>query len=156
VPSIAELWWKPEHGRMRRLAARAAEAQGGASFVQVNAQVAARLQAHVLERARAYAPRSVVDAYAGVGGTALPLAASGATVFHAGTARDVAGELVADGGRVLGIAALGNTVAAARAAAYAGVGEIDWTGGFYRTDIAATGVAGGTAAHRIYAGESAR
>ncbi len=83
-------------------------------------------------------------------------AASGATVFHAGTARDVAGELVADGGRVLGIAALGCTVAAARAAAYAGVGEIDWTGGFYRTDIAATGVAGGTAAHRIYAGESAR
>lgn len=80
VPSIAELWWKPEHGRMRRLAARAAEAQGGASFVQVNARVAAWLQAHVLERARAYAPRSVVDAYAGVGGTALPLAASGATV----------------------------------------------------------------------------
>lgn len=80
VPSIAELWWKPEHGRMRRLAARAAEAQGGASFVQVNAQVAAQLKAHVLERAHAYAPRRVVDAYAGVGGTTLPLAAGGATV----------------------------------------------------------------------------
>ena len=80
VPAIAELWWKPEHGRMRRLAARATEAQGGASFVQVNAQVAARLQAHVLDRAHAYAPRRVVDAYAGAGGTTLPLAAGGATV----------------------------------------------------------------------------
>ena len=80
VPAITELWWKPEHGRMRRLATRAAEAQGGSSFVQVNAAVAARLQAHVLERAHAYAPRRVVDAYAGAGGTALPLADGGATV----------------------------------------------------------------------------
>jgi 23S rRNA (uracil1939-C5)-methyltransferase len=80
VPSILELWWKPDHGRMRRLAARTAESHGGASFVQVNARVAARLQDHVLERARAHAPRRVVDAYAGTGGTAVPLAAGGATV----------------------------------------------------------------------------
>ena len=80
APSILELWWKPEHGRMRRLAARTTESHGGASFVQVNATVAARLQAHVLERARAHAPRRVVDAYAGSGGTAVPLAAAGATV----------------------------------------------------------------------------
>lgn len=80
VPSILELWWKPDHGRMRRLAARTAESHGGASFVQVNASVAARLQDHVLERARAHAPRRVVDAYAGAGGTAVPLAAGGAAV----------------------------------------------------------------------------
>ncbi|MEP6990441.1 MAG: TRAM domain-containing protein [bacterium] len=80
VPSLLELWWKPEHGRMRRLAARDAESLGGASFVQVNARVAARLQAYVVDRARSYAPHMVVDAYAGAGGTALPLAASGATV----------------------------------------------------------------------------
>ena len=80
VPAIAELWWKPDHGRMRRLAARSTGAQAGASFVQVNAHVAARLQAHVLERASAYAPRRVIDAYAGAGGTALPLAEAGATV----------------------------------------------------------------------------
>ena len=80
VPSILELWWKPDHGRMRRLAARTAELHGGASFVQVNARVAARLQEHVLARARAHAPRRVVDAYAGAGGTAVPLAAGGATV----------------------------------------------------------------------------
>ena len=80
VRSILELWWKPDHGRMRRLAARTAESHGGASFVQVNARVAARLQEHVLARARAHAPRRVVDAYAGAGGTAVPLAAGGATV----------------------------------------------------------------------------
>jgi 23S rRNA (uracil1939-C5)-methyltransferase len=80
VSSIVELWWRPDHGRMRRLASRAVESQSGASFVQVNARVAARLQDHVLERARAYEPKRVIDAYAGAGNTAVPLAASGATV----------------------------------------------------------------------------
>ena len=80
VPSILELWWKPEQGRMRRLAARGAELQAGASFAQVNVRVAARLQAHVLERVRAHAPQRVVDAYAGAGGVAVPLAADGITV----------------------------------------------------------------------------
>ena len=80
VPSIAELWWKPDPGRMRRLASRTGESHSGASFVQVNARVAARLRDHVLARAAAYAPRRVVDAYAGGGDTAVPLAAGGATV----------------------------------------------------------------------------
>ena len=80
VTGIVELWWKPDHGRMRRLAAREALSQGGASFVQVNARVAARLQSHVLERARAHEPARVVDAYAGAGGTAVPLADGGAAV----------------------------------------------------------------------------
>ena len=81
VSSIVELWWRPDHGRMRRLAARTTESQGGASFVQVNARVAARLQEHVLERARAHAPKRVIDAYAGAGTTAVPLSASGAAVI---------------------------------------------------------------------------
>lgn len=81
VPSILELWWKPDHGRMRRLATRTDEGQAGASFAQVNARVAARLQAHVLERVRAYEPRRVIDAYAGAGGTAVPLAVDGVTVI---------------------------------------------------------------------------
>jgi 23S rRNA (uracil1939-C5)-methyltransferase len=80
APSILELWWKPENGRMRLVATRTEEQQGGASFVQVNASVAAHLQDHVLERARALAPRRVIDAYAGAGGTAVPLAEGGATV----------------------------------------------------------------------------
>ena len=75
VPSMLELWWKPDHGRMRRLAARSAESQSGASFVQVNARVAAQLQQHVIERVSSFAPRAMVDAYAGAGAVALAMAA---------------------------------------------------------------------------------
>lgn len=60
--------------------------------------------------------------------------ATGATVFQAGTARRD-GTLVAAGGRVLAVTALGTDIGAARAAAYAGVAKIDWQGGFYRHDI---------------------
>ena len=58
----------------------------------------------------------------------------GVTVFQAGTRR-VGDKLVAAGGRVLVVAALGATPAEARATAYAGVALIDWPGGFYRRDI---------------------
>ena len=56
-------------------------------------------------------------------------------VFHAGTARRDDGALVAAGGRVLNVCALGADVAEARARAYDAVGRIDWPGGFHRTDI---------------------
>ncbi len=60
----------------------------------------------------------------------------GRVVFHAGTA--VAdGTVVAAGGRVLGAAARGGTLAEARARAYALAGGIDWPGGFFRRDIGA-------------------
>ncbi|GIL02400.1 MAG: phosphoribosylamine--glycine ligase [Alphaproteobacteria bacterium] len=60
--------------------------------------------------------------------------ATGALVFHAGTAlRD--GRLVAAGGRVLDVTALAPTVAGAQAAAYRAVEAIDWPGGFWRRDI---------------------
>ena len=59
-------------------------------------------------------------------------------IFHAGTRRD--GErLVAAGGRVLGVGALGRDLAAARARAYGAVGSIDWPGGFCRRDIGLRG-----------------
>jgi phosphoribosylamine--glycine ligase len=59
---------------------------------------------------------------------------TGAFVFHAGTAeRD--GQTVANGGRVLNVTALGDTVTAALKKAYEAVGKIDWPGGFYRRDI---------------------
>jgi 23S rRNA (uracil1939-C5)-methyltransferase len=77
--SVTELWWRPEQGRMRRLAAREGAA-AGASFVQVNARVAAALRAHVLERVRAHGPARVVDGYAGMGDTAIPLASEGRQV----------------------------------------------------------------------------
>jgi len=63
------------------------------------------------------------------------------TVFHAGTERNAAGELVASGGRVLNVCALGATLAQARERAYAAIGRIDWPEGFCRTDIAARALA---------------
>ncbi|MCU0802409.1 MAG: phosphoribosylamine--glycine ligase [Rhodobacteraceae bacterium] len=55
-------------------------------------------------------------------------------VFHAGTAADH-GQITATGGRVLGVTARGDTLAAAQKAAYAMVDTIDWPGGFCRRDI---------------------
>ncbi len=63
--------------------------------------------------------------------------ATGARVFHAGTARRDDGALVADGGRVLAVTAVGTDIGAARARAYAGVAAIDWRQGFNRSDIGA-------------------
>ncbi|MBR7104195.1 MAG: phosphoribosylamine--glycine ligase [Lentisphaeria bacterium] len=63
-------------------------------------------------------------------------AATGAVVFHAGTAfKD--GEIVSDGGRVLGVSALGNDIAEAIANAYRGVEKISFEGAYCRKDIGA-------------------
>jgi 23S rRNA (uracil1939-C5)-methyltransferase len=86
--SVLELWWRPDGGAMRRLAARTARGAAGASFAQVNARVAASLRAYVLERVRAHAPARVVDAYAGTGDTALPLAGDACTVVAIELDRD--------------------------------------------------------------------
>jgi len=60
----------------------------------------------------------------------------GVHIAHAATAlRD--GRLVATGGRVLNVVALGTTFREARRAAYAGLERIDLEGGQFRTDIAA-------------------
>jgi phosphoribosylamine--glycine ligase len=56
------------------------------------------------------------------------------TVFHAGTRREGA-LLLANGGRVLNVTALGASVAEAQARAYRGVDAIDWPDGFCRRDI---------------------
>ena len=56
------------------------------------------------------------------------------TLFHAGTKRRD-GLLVADGGRVLSVVALGHDIGQARARAYAAVDRIDWPEGFCRRDI---------------------
>lgn len=60
-----------------------------------------------------------------------------ALVFHAGTSRNEAGELVTQGGRVLGIVGLGKDIADARANAYQAANEISFEGKHQRTDIAA-------------------
>jgi phosphoribosylamine---glycine ligase len=61
--------------------------------------------------------------------------ATGALVFHAGTARQDGG-LVTNGGRIVDVTATGDTVAAARAAAYEAASRIDFAGMRYRRDIA--------------------
>jgi phosphoribosylamine--glycine ligase len=61
--------------------------------------------------------------------------ALGVTVFHAGTRRDAAGQLLAAGGRVLNVTALGHDISEARALAYAAIRKIKWDGGQYRRDI---------------------
>jgi len=60
--------------------------------------------------------------------------ATGAVIFHAGTATKD-GELVATGGRVLNVTALGGSVTEAVANAYKAVDLINWPGGFCRRDI---------------------
>ena len=59
---------------------------------------------------------------------------TGCKIFHAGTKR--AGEdIVANGGRVLNVTALGPSVTTAAATAYKAVELIDWPEGIYRRDI---------------------
>jgi phosphoribosylamine---glycine ligase len=58
-------------------------------------------------------------------------------IFHAATRCEPGpeGRLIADGGRVLGVTALGADVAQARSRAYAAVNRIDWPESLFRRDI---------------------
>ncbi|NJC03138.1 phosphoribosylamine--glycine ligase [Xanthomonas sp. 3272] len=58
-----------------------------------------------------------------------------AKVFHAGTALNATGEVVSAGGRVLCVAALGDSVLDAQRNAYAGLQPIHWASAFQRSDI---------------------
>jgi phosphoribosylamine--glycine ligase len=78
----------------------------------------------------AYEKGKVID------GTDAASALDGVVVFHAGTGRDEAGRLVTAGGRVLGVTALGEDLAAARDRAYEAAARIRWDGVHRRTDIA--------------------
>ena len=60
---------------------------------------------------------------------------SSAKVFHAGTALDAQDQVVSAGGRVLCVAALGDSVGEAQANAYAGVAKVTWANEFHRSDI---------------------
>jgi phosphoribosylamine--glycine ligase len=61
----------------------------------------------------------------------------GVTVFHGGTARpDQQGPFLVNGGRVLTVSAVAETLKAARALAYEAVAQISFEGMQYRTDIA--------------------
>src|SRR5262249_19840924 len=64
----------------------------------------------------------------------------GVEIFHAGT-RMEGGNIVSNGGRVLNIWALGETVGEAQARAYAAVDRVRWPDGFCRRDIGFRAVA---------------
>jgi phosphoribosylamine--glycine ligase len=56
-------------------------------------------------------------------------------IFHAGTLRRADGQLLANGGRVLGVTGLGPSIAEAQQKAYQAVDKITWPDGFCRRDI---------------------
>jgi phosphoribosylamine---glycine ligase len=58
----------------------------------------------------------------------------GVEIFHAGTKADGA-RILANGGRVLNVCALGRNVAEAQSRAYAAIDRISWREGFCRRDI---------------------
>jgi len=66
--------------------------------------------------------------------------ASGATVFHAGTA-EKDGVVVNAGGRVLGVTSVAATVKEAQTKVYKALESLEWSGGFYRRDIGYRAVA---------------
>ncbi len=70
-----------------------------------------------------------------IAGLAEAAAIDGVAIFHAGTKCGADGRLLAAGGRVLNIVAIGRDVAEARARAYSAIDLIDWPGGFCRRDI---------------------
>ncbi len=67
----------------------------------------------------------------------LPAVPSAVTIYHAGTAQNPAGQLTANGGRVLGVTALAPALREAATRAYAACDQIRWTNKYYRRDIGA-------------------
>ena len=98
---------------------------------QTRAQWDPRPSLGVVMAARPY-PETPVTGEVFSGLDAVPPTAQ---VFHAGTALDAAGNVLSAGGRVLCVAALGESVSAAQANAYAGVKAIAWASEFHRSDI---------------------
>jgi len=90
VRGVSALWWAPEGKGRRLLHDRRRRAEPGAAFAQVNAAMAERLHAHVVDRAMTHDPATVVDGYAGAGATAIALAARGVRVTAIELDRDAA------------------------------------------------------------------
>jgi phosphoribosylamine--glycine ligase len=72
-----------------------------------------------------------------IGGLDAAAAIPDVVIFHAGTAAGPDGAILANGGRVLNVTAMGATIAEARTRAYAAVDRIDWPEGYCRRDIGA-------------------
>jgi len=70
-----------------------------------------------------------------IGGLDAANQVPGVKVLHAGTGLDATGNVIATGGRVLGVTAAAPTLAEARERAYQAVDRIEWEDGFCRRDI---------------------
>jgi len=86
----------------------------------------------------AYAKGSAIDGLDAAAGI------EGVEIFHAGT-RAEGDKILADGGRVLNVCALGGNVETARERAYAAIDKIRWPEGFCRRDIGWRAMKRGTA-----------
>lgn len=71
--------------------------------------------------------------------TGFDLIPKNAIVFHAGTKKQD-GKILSNGGRVLGVTAIGDTLSSAITNAYAAVDKISWSSKFYRKDIGKKGL----------------
>jgi phosphoribosylamine---glycine ligase len=81
-----------------------------------------------------YAKGSVIE------GLDAAATVEGVEIFHAGT-KSEGGRILANGGRVLNVSALGKTVGEAQARAYEAIDRIKWADGFCRRDIGFRAVA---------------
>lgn len=81
VPSIAAVWWESADEKPRKLLFdKRKDRSPGASFAQVNSEMAEVLGAYLVELVMSYEPRSVIDAYSGSGRTAVALSERGVAV----------------------------------------------------------------------------
>ncbi len=86
------------------------------------------------------AARGYPDAYTKGDVITLPAPAAlppATTIYHAGTARNAAGQLVTQGGRVLGVTALAPSLRAAADRAYAACDQVQCAAKYFRRDIGA-------------------
>ena len=60
-----------------------------------------------------------------------------AQIYHSGTARNAAGELITAGGRVLGVSCTADDLKTAVQRAYAAADQVKWDGMICRRDIGA-------------------
>jgi 23S rRNA (uracil1939-C5)-methyltransferase len=80
TPMLTVIRWRPARGAARVIVDHRASGVPEVSFDQVNQPVAAAARQELVERALSSAPRTAVDAYAGLGATARLLADHGIAV----------------------------------------------------------------------------
>jgi phosphoribosylamine---glycine ligase len=112
------------------LEALAAAAHGELSGVELTAGPTAAVSVVLASAGYPDAPESGVP----IGGVEIA-EATGALVFHAGTALQH-GQLMSAGGRVLDVVGTGDSVAEARERAYGAIEQIDFPGVRFRADVA--------------------